>query len=48
MGYRDGIAVPYSAYTDYLGARYVAMAIIAALEYHRRTGRGQYIDHSQV
>ena len=48
MGYRDGIAVPYSAYTDYLGARYVAMAIIGALEYHRRTGKGQYIDHSQV
>jgi len=49
MGYRDGeIAVPYSAYTDYVGARYVAIAIIAALEYRRRTGKGQYFDHSQV
>jgi benzylsuccinate CoA-transferase BbsF subunit len=43
----DGVA-PFSAYTDYIGARYVAIAVIAALEYRRRTGKGQYIDNSQV
>jgi benzylsuccinate CoA-transferase BbsF subunit len=49
LGYSDGEAVaPFSAYTDYIGARYVAMAVIAALEYRRRTGKGQYIDNSQV
>jgi benzylsuccinate CoA-transferase BbsF subunit len=49
LGYDDGEAVaPFSAYTDYIGARYVAIAIIGALEYRRRTGKGQYIDHSQA
>jgi benzylsuccinate CoA-transferase BbsF subunit len=49
VGYRDDdIVAPFSAYTDYIGARYVAIAIIGALEYRRRTGKGQYIDHSQV
>ena len=49
LGYRDDEAVaPFSAYTDYIGARFVAIAIMGALEYLRRTGRGQYIDHSQV
>jgi benzylsuccinate CoA-transferase BbsF subunit len=49
LGYRDDEAVaPFSAYTDYIGTRFVAIAIMGALEYRRRTGRGQYIDHSQV
>ena len=49
LAYADGEAVaPFSAYTDYIGVRYVAIAIIAALEYRRRTGKGQYIDNSQV
>ena len=49
LAYSEGEAVaPFSAYTDYIGVRYVAVAIIAALEYRRRTGKGQYIDNSQV
>ena len=44
----DEAVVPFSAYTDYIGARYIAIAVIAALEYRRRTGKGQYIDNSQV
>jgi benzylsuccinate CoA-transferase BbsF subunit len=49
MGYSDGeIVPPFGAYTDYIGARYAAMVMIAALEYRRRTGKGIYIDHSQV
>ena len=40
--------LPFGAYTDYLAARYVAIGILSALEYRRRTGRGQHIDNSQV
>jgi crotonobetainyl-CoA:carnitine CoA-transferase CaiB-like acyl-CoA transferase len=38
---------PYGAYTDYVSCRFAAFAIMAALEYRRRTGKGQYIDQSQ-
>lgn len=41
-------AGPFSAYTDYVAPRYTAVAILAALDYHRRTGQGQYIDQSQA
>jgi crotonobetainyl-CoA:carnitine CoA-transferase CaiB-like acyl-CoA transferase len=41
-------AGPFSAYTDYVSPRFVAVAILAALEYRRRTGRGQYVDLSQA
>jgi crotonobetainyl-CoA:carnitine CoA-transferase CaiB-like acyl-CoA transferase len=41
-------AGPFSAYTDYVSPRFVAAAILAALEHHRRTGEGQYIDLSQA
>lgn len=41
-------AGPFGAYTDYLAPRYTAVAILAALEYRRRTGKGQYIDQSQA
>ncbi len=38
---------PFGAYTDYVAPRFTAVSILAALEYRRRTGRGQYIDQSQ-
>ena len=39
---------PFAAYTDYLAPRFGAVSILAALEYRRRTGKGQYIDQSQA
>ncbi len=38
----------FGAYSDSVAIRYVAIALISALEYRRRTGHGCYIDHSQV
>ncbi|MGE4606042.1 MAG: CoA transferase, partial [Myxococcota bacterium] len=38
---------PFGAYTDFINVRYNALAILAALEYRDRTGKGQYIDESQ-
>ncbi len=38
---------PYGAYTDYVSCRFAAFAIMAALDYRRRTGKGQYIEQSQ-
>jgi benzylsuccinate CoA-transferase BbsF subunit len=40
-------AAPHGAYTDYINARFNALALIAALDYRRRTGKGQYIEQSQ-
>jgi len=40
-------AGPFSAYTDYVAPRFVAVAILAALAHRRRTGAGQYIDLAQ-
>jgi benzylsuccinate CoA-transferase BbsF subunit len=39
---------PTTYYTDQLVPMYAALAILAALDYKRRTGKGQYIDHSQM
>lgn len=39
---------PFGAYTDYIAPRYVAIAILAALEYRHRTGQGQYVDLAQA
>jgi crotonobetainyl-CoA:carnitine CoA-transferase CaiB-like acyl-CoA transferase len=41
-------AGPFGAYTDYIAPRYNAIAILAALEYRRRSGQGQHIDLSQA
>ena len=35
------------AYTDFVAPRYIILAIMAALEYRERTGKGQYLDLSQ-
>jgi benzylsuccinate CoA-transferase BbsF subunit len=40
-------AAPYGAYTDYVSARFSAFALLAALVYRRRTGKGQYVEQSQ-
>ncbi len=40
-------ANPYGAYTDFIVPRFALPALLAALDYRRRTGRGQYIDISQ-
>ena len=39
---------PFGTITDSLAPRYVATAIAAGLHYRRRTGRGVYLDLSQV
>lgn len=39
--------IVYGPYIDYIAVGYGYAAILAALEYRRRTGRGQYIDLSQ-
>ncbi|MFC2016496.1 CaiB/BaiF CoA transferase family protein, partial [Chloroflexota bacterium] len=38
----------YGPYCDLLAHRYLMIAILMALEYKRRTGKGQYIDQSQA
>jgi crotonobetainyl-CoA:carnitine CoA-transferase CaiB-like acyl-CoA transferase len=40
--------VPGVAYTDWTTAFFGLVALLAALDYRRRTGRGQYIDVSQL
>jgi benzylsuccinate CoA-transferase BbsF subunit len=41
-------AGPFGAYTDYVSPRFTVAAILAAVDHHRRTGQGQYIDQSQA
>jgi crotonobetainyl-CoA:carnitine CoA-transferase CaiB-like acyl-CoA transferase len=49
VGWADRPPVPPSTYyTDQLSPMYASLSIMAALDYRRRTGQGQYIDHSQV
>jgi crotonobetainyl-CoA:carnitine CoA-transferase CaiB-like acyl-CoA transferase len=35
------------AYTDFIASRFTTLAILAALDYRHRTGKGQYLDLSQ-
>jgi benzylsuccinate CoA-transferase BbsF subunit len=47
-GYSENeLCPPYGAYTDFIAPRFSACALIAALDYRRRTGTGQYIDMAQ-
>ena len=47
-GYGPGSCTPpYGAYTDFIAPRFSACALLAALDYRRRTGKGQYIDMAQ-
>ncbi|MGD1117912.1 MAG: CoA transferase [Dehalococcoidales bacterium] len=39
---------PSTYYTDQLSPMYATLSIMAALDYRRRTGKGQYIDHAQI
>jgi crotonobetainyl-CoA:carnitine CoA-transferase CaiB-like acyl-CoA transferase len=39
---------PYGAYTDFIVPRFALPTLIAALDYRRRTGRGQHLDISQL
>ena len=39
--------IVYGPYIDYIAVGYGYIAVLAALEHRRRTGRGQYIDLSQ-
>ena len=39
---------PYGAYTDFVVPRFAAAAILAALDYRRRTGEGTHLDISQL
>ena len=41
-----GPAPCHGAYVDYFTARWLPSAVLAALDYRRRSGRGQYIDNS--
>jgi crotonobetainyl-CoA:carnitine CoA-transferase CaiB-like acyl-CoA transferase len=41
-------SAPYGAYTDYIAPRFNAAALIAALIYRRKTGKGQWLDQSQL
>jgi crotonobetainyl-CoA:carnitine CoA-transferase CaiB-like acyl-CoA transferase len=39
---------PFNAYTDTIAPRFLAATLMAALDHHRRTGEGQYIDQAQM
>lgn len=48
-GWREGLPVgPYGPYTDYVGPRFALAALLAAIDRRERTGKGCYIDASQV
>jgi benzylsuccinate CoA-transferase BbsF subunit len=48
-GFEDGPPIGTGiAYTDFLVPHFAAISVVAALDYRRRTGRGQYIDFGQL
>ena len=40
-GWPDSVPLGAGAYTDYVSSKYIAAALLAALEHRRRTGEGQ-------
>ena len=48
-GWPDGEPVgPYGPYTDFFSPGVLSTVLVAALDYRRRTGKGQYIDATSV
>ena len=48
-GWEDGAPCgPWNAYTDTIAPRFLTATMLAAIDHHRRTGEGQYIDLSQM
>ena len=47
FGWSDRDPAWIAAYTDFVAPRYNIVAIMAALDYRRRTGKGMYLDVSQ-
>ena len=45
---REPLPVGVAAYTDYIAPRFATAALIAALDYRRKTGKGQLLDVSQM
>jgi len=41
-------AIPYGAYTDFISPWYGTIALVGALDYRRKTGKGQHLDLSQL
>jgi len=49
LGYPDRRPLPlYNNYSDFIAPWYLTVALIGALLYHRKTGKGMYLDQSQV
>ena len=46
-GWPDRDPRPVGPYSDFIAPQFSVLAIMAALDYRRRTGKGQYIDLSQ-
>jgi benzylsuccinate CoA-transferase BbsF subunit len=46
-GWPDGLPTSTGAYTDWVALHFNVVAILAALDYRRRTGKGQHLDMSQ-
>ncbi|MFC1861307.1 CaiB/BaiF CoA transferase family protein [Chloroflexota bacterium] len=46
-GWPDREPANLEVYTDFIGPHFNLMAVLAALDYRRRTGKGQYLDISQ-
>lgn len=48
-GYSNEEPLPFPhAYTDFISPRFIGSALIAALIHRRKTGKGQFIDGSQI